>query len=167
MQVRPYLIRAYIHHLAERHSDAAKDLITAWQIDADEVIDDVEHRPFIDFLCLKEQSPEATLLLTELYFGQAAASAAIGSKEDAKLKALQAMDMLFTLKPLNTGDQTQIPGSISGQLTYDALTRSANRLVKGGDVALAKEGIQKMQAWALTIFSEEFDSLTDVMRELS
>lgn len=144
-QVKPLLLRAYVHHLAARHSDAANDLVAAWKINADEVIEDANYHSLVEALGLGAQSPETMLLLTELYWGQAASEAMNGNSEEAKKQAENAVQILYSLKPPDSSDETLIISSVPGDITEDVLIRSAGRLVKSCNVGLARENIEKMQ----------------------
>ena len=167
LQVTPMLMRSYVHHRAGRDSDAAEDLVAAWQINDAEVMADVDHNPLFEAICRRFQIPETILLLSELYWTQAANQTFGLNGGLAKEKVDSALATLRTLKPLNQDDSTLVPGKVSGGLVYDVLTRSATRLAEAGNTELAKESIEQMQEWAVSLFGEGFDSLSGLLTQLS
>ena len=167
LQVIPLLMRAYIHLRTDRNSDASNDLIAAWKIGPGELMEDLDHHELMEAICMRSEQPEAILLLSELYCSQAALEAARANRKLAKEKADAAVASLYRLKPRDEADETQVPGSLPGQLVYDALTRCASNLAKSADRGLALEHIEEMQKWAVKIFGEPFDSLTEFISELS
>jgi tetratricopeptide (TPR) repeat protein len=166
-RIVPLLLRAYIHHLGGRYADAADDAVAAWKISPEGVVGNANYRPFIEAYCSTARSPETLLLLAETLWSEAASEIAKDKeREEAVKMAEDAAQALEALKPVDWSLDL-IVGTVEGTLVYDVLTRSAGYLVESGDRAFAKEYIERMQAWAQTMFGEPFDSLTDYMRDLS
>lgn len=166
-RIVPLLLRAYIHHLGGRYSEAADDAVAAWKISPEIVVGTADYRPFIGAYCSTARSPESLLLLAETLWSEAASGIAGGRGSDETInRAEEAAQALEALKPAEESPDL-IVATVQGGLVYDVLTRSAGYLVESGDRALAKEYIGRMQAWAQGIFGEPFDSLTDYLRELS
>jgi tetratricopeptide (TPR) repeat protein len=137
-EVRPLMLRAYIHHLTARHTDAGNDLLAAWKIDASQVVENSNYRPMIETFCMAARSPETILLLAETLWSEAADQIDSKNLDEAKKMAEDAAQVLEDLKSTDES-QNLIISSIAGDLVYDVLTRSAGRLVKSGDRALANQ----------------------------
>lgn len=165
-RIMPLMLRAYIHHLGGRYSDATNDLITAWKINPEEVLGNANYRSFIEAYCSAAWSPETLLLFAEMLWSEAASRIADGDREEAVKRAEDAAQALEALKPVDKSPDL-IVATMQGGLAYDVLTRSAGYLVESDDRALAKDYIERMQAWAQKVFGETFDSLTDHLRELA
>lgn len=165
-RIAPLIMRAYVHHLAGRYTDAVDDVITAWKISPEEVIRDDNYRPFIEIFCSTARSPESLFLLAETLWSDAAIRIADGTdREEAVKRAEDAAQTLESLKPAD-GSPDLVVGNIQGSFVYDVLTRSAGYLIESGDRALAKVYIERMQAWAQAMFGVPFDSLSDYLRDL-
>lgn len=165
-RIMPLLTRSIIHYLALRYADAADDLLSAWKLGAKEIIEKADNYQFIEAACLASLSPETMLLRVELHWSEAAREASRSNEEEARKRADFAAEILEILVPYN-GSETLIVGSVSGALVYDVLTRSANRLVMAGNKRLARENIERMQAWAEGMYGEKFDSLTAFQKDLA
>jgi len=130
-------------------------------------VQDIDHSVLYEAICRQFQMPDTILLLSELYWFQAANQSAGLTLDIATDKAVSALATLRTLKPLNKGDASLVPGTVSGGLIYDVLTRSATRLVEAGNTRLAVDSIEHMQDWAASLFGEGFDSLSSLLTGLS
>lgn len=161
-QVPALMMRAYIHYIAARHPDAASDLVAAWKIDADQVINNISYQPTIEHICITSLSPETLFPLVEMYWSEAASLVKRGNKDEAARWAEQAAERLDGLKK-DTGDPTLITATLSGQIVEEVLTRIGSRLVKSGDMEFAKEQIERIQSWVLKMWEERLHSLDDCL----
>lgn len=166
-QIAPLLLRAYIHHLGGQYKEAADDAVAAWKISPEGVVGNAYYHPLIEAYCSAAWSPETFLLFAETLWREAANRITDGrDREEAVKRAEDAAQALETLKPVD-GNHDLTVATVQGGLVYDVLTRSASYLVESGDRALAKDYIERMQAWAQAIFGEPIDSLTDHLRGLA
>lgn len=166
-RIAPLLLRAYIHHRGGRYKEAADDAVAAWKISPEGVVGNAYYHPLIEAYCSAAWSPETFLLFAETLWSEAASMITHGrDREEAVKRAEDAAQALEALKPVD-GDPDLIVATVQEGLVYDVLTRSAGYLVESGDRALAKDYIERMQAWAQAIFGEPLDSLTDHLRELA
>ena len=165
-RILPLLLRAYIHHLGGRYKEAADDAVAAWKINPEEVVGSANYRPLIEAYCSAAWSPETFLLFAETLWSEAASRIVDGDREEAVKRAEDAAQALEALKPVGESPDL-IVATVQGGLVYDVLTRSAGYLVESGDPMLAKDYIERMQAWAQKVFGEPFDSLADHLRELA
>jgi tetratricopeptide (TPR) repeat protein len=166
-RIAPLLLRAYVHHLAGRHKEAADDAVAAWMISPEEVVGNDYYRPLIQAYCSAAWFPETFLLFAETLWREAADRIAEGGdREEAVKRAEDAAQALESLKPVDENSDLTV-GTVPGDMVNDVLMRSAGYLVESGDRALAKDYIGRMQAWAEAVFGEPSDSLTDYLRELA
>jgi tetratricopeptide (TPR) repeat protein len=161
-QVPALMMRAYIHYIAARHSDAASDLVAAWKTDADQVINNTSYQPTIETVCLTSLSPETLFPLVEMYWSEAASLVKRGNKDEAARWAEQASERLDGLKK-DTGDPTLITATLSGDVVEEILTRIGSRLMKSEDMEFAKEQIERIQSWVLKMGGERLHSLDDFL----
>jgi tetratricopeptide (TPR) repeat protein len=165
-RIVPLLLRAYIYHLAGRYKEAAEDAVAAWKISPEGVVGNTYYHPLIEAYCSAAWSPETFLLFAETLWCEAANMVKDGRDRDEAVKrAEDATQALEALKPVDESPDL-IVANVQGGLVYDVLTRSAGYLVESGDRELAKDYIERMQAWAQAIFGESLDSLTDRLGEL-
>lgn len=161
------LTRAHVHHYAARHADAVEDLMTVWKEDVSGLVENVSYHPMIEAFCVAAPSPEATLLLVETQWSRAAAEASIDNGEEARRLAERASQNLETLVRFDEGKEYIASGMVSGTLVGDVLTRSGERLLRCDDNQLAKEHIERMQAWLMKMHGEHLDSLAEYQNQLS
>jgi tetratricopeptide (TPR) repeat protein len=159
-------VRAGVHHLAGHPTEAANDVIAAWKMDADRLVEDDKTHSTIESCCIDAPSPETILLLTEMYWCKTVVETAQGNKKEASDWAERAVKTLESLVPVSEA-QTQTIGTVSGELIEGVLLRSAKRLAGCGENDLAQEQIGRMQGWIIKMWGEQLESLTSITRELA
>jgi len=166
-RIQPYLMRTYIYHSMRRDTEAANDLIVAWKISPETVLDAKPHYPFFEAICLRSQSAETILFLTELASAQAAVELSSGKLDEGRRLLSVAISRLGTLKPPNEADETLVMTSVPGEVVYNIVTRCATLIVKTGNAAISKEFIKNLDAWVLAIFGDSFESLSNLNNDSS
>jgi tetratricopeptide (TPR) repeat protein len=159
-------VRAGVHHLAGHPMEAANDVIAAWRIDADRLVEDDKTHSTIEACCIDAPSPETILLLAEMYWCKAADEATQGNKKEASDLAERAVKTLESLVPASEA-QMHTMGTVSGDLAEGVLLRSARRLVECGGYDLAQEQIGRMQDWMIKMRGEQLDSLASIIEHLT
>jgi tetratricopeptide (TPR) repeat protein len=141
----PLLIRADIQRLANQHSQAINDLVSAWEIDSAAVIEDQSLRAMTSALSTAPAtSPSFVLICIEMLCFEAAEAATNGNTTEAKARVDRAVRLLEALASVD--ETIDFKETVSSELVNDVLTRSVQRLMDCNNVAL-NEYIERMNNW--------------------
>ena len=160
----PLKVRTIIHHLKRMHEEAMCDLLAAWKLNPDELMgDQVAHGLIAAVYTSASKSADTVLMLVEMEWSAAALHASAGDKTEARRLAENATEILESLVVLDETRKLQPVGNLSGAVVTGVLTRSARRLVDGGDHDLAREHVRRLNAWVSKISGDTITPLDDVL----
>ena len=164
-QYFPLKVRAIVHHLKRMHEEAMCDLLAAWKLNPDELMrDQVAHGLVGAVYTAASKSAETVLMLAEMEWSAAALHASDGDKTEARRLAEHGTGAIESLVVNNDTGKMQSGGIMSGEIVTGVLTRSARRLVDGGDRNLAREHVERMNAWVSKIYGDTLTPLDDILR---
>jgi tetratricopeptide (TPR) repeat protein len=140
------LVRAKILFLADRHVEAAEDIVAAWKLDSDRVVSLQECRKrFIEaYRSLESPSPEQRLALAEMSWSEAAAVMEGDNTAQALLHSSSAAQVYESLEKdlLANGPDSNVPSQGETKpisiLAEQVLDRSARRLAEFRDHEFAQ-----------------------------
>lgn len=160
----PLKVRSIIHHLKQMHDDAMCDLLAAWKLNPEELMNDtVAHGLIGAVYTAASKSAETILMLAEMEWTVAAAHASAGEESEARRVAEHATGALESLVVYDDNGKFQSGGIMSGEVVTGTLTRSAHRLANCGDHELAHEHIGRMNAWVSKIYGDTLTLLDELL----
>jgi tetratricopeptide (TPR) repeat protein len=160
----PLKVRAIIHHLKRMHEEAMCDLLAAWKLNPDELMrDQVAHGLIAAVYNSALKSADSVLMLAEMEWSAATMHVSAGDKTEARRLAENATEILESMVGHDDPDKLQSTGNVSGAVVTGVLTRSARRLVDGGDRELAREHVGRMTAWVSKISGDTLTPLDDIL----